>query len=133
MVQSEKKLEAPEEKTGLIGDFKTFLEEYKIVSVAVAFVMGQAVNDLVKSFVTNIFMPMLDPLIPEGDWKTATYRIGEIQIGWGPFLSNLVYFTLLAIIIFVAVRKLMPKIPEVAKTLPALTEKLRKKKKSGST
>ncbi len=40
-------------------DFRAFLKEYKVLTVAVAFVMGAAVNDLVKSFVNNIFMPLL--------------------------------------------------------------------------
>ena len=50
-------------------EFKAFLKEYKVLSVAIAFIMGAAVNDLVKSFVNNMFMPLLDPLIPDGTWK----------------------------------------------------------------
>lgn len=45
-------------KVKVVNEFREFLREYKVVSVAVAFVMGQAVNDLVKSFVNNIFMPV---------------------------------------------------------------------------
>ena len=35
-------------------EFKKFLMEYKIVGLAVAFIMGAATNDLVKSLVANI-------------------------------------------------------------------------------
>ena len=56
-------------------EFSDFIQEYKIVSVGVAFVMGQAINELVKSFVSNIFMPLLNPLIPQGTWKTAVWQI----------------------------------------------------------
>ncbi|MFW6230965.1 MAG: MscL family protein, partial [Nanoarchaeota archaeon] len=63
-------------------EFRDFLSEYKVLSVAVAFVMGQAVNDMVKAFVNNIFMPFLDPLIPNGTWESATWSFGGITLGW---------------------------------------------------
>ena len=88
-------------------EFKGFIKEYKVVTVAVAFVMGQAVNDLVKSFVNQIFMPILNPLIPDGDWKTAVFKIGSIHLGWGPFLSSLIYFVILSFVVFLLVKKLL--------------------------
>lgn len=50
-----------------IQEFKDFIKEYKVVSVAFAFVMGSAVSDLSKSFVNNVFMPLLNPILPAGD------------------------------------------------------------------
>lgn len=98
-------------KVKIWKEFRDFLKEYKVASVAIAFVMGQAINDLVKSFVNNIFMPLLSPLTPDGSWKTAELHIWKISIGWGPFLSSLINFVILAFIIFVVVKKLLEKIP----------------------
>ena len=98
-------------------DFRAFLKEYKVLTVAVAFVMGAAVNDLVKSFVNNLFMPLLDPLIPDGTWETATWSIGSVNIGWGPFTASLLHFIILALVIFLLVKKIInrPKKEEIKK------------------
>jgi len=88
-------------------EFKLFLKEYKVLSVAIAFVMGAAVNDLVKSFVNNVFMPLLDPLIPDGTWETATWLIGPVKIGWGPFTASLLHFIILALVVFFLVKKII--------------------------
>lgn len=90
-------------------EFRAFLKEYKVLSVAVAFIMGAAINDLVKSFVNSIFMPMINPLIPDGTWETATLKIGQINIGWGIFVGSLIHFIILALVVFIVVKKLLPK------------------------
>ena len=90
-------------------DFQDFLKEYKVLTVAVAFVMGAAVNDLVKSFVNNIFMPFFNPLIPNGTWETATFALGPITIGWGAFTASFLNFFILAFVVFVLVKKLLSK------------------------
>lgn len=94
-------------KVKVINEFQEFLKEYKVLSVAVAFVMGQAVNDLVKSFVNNIFMPLLSPLFPAGGWQNATLTWGQINLAWGTFLANAINFVILAFIIFIVVKKLL--------------------------
>jgi len=97
-------------------EFRVFLKEYKVLSVAVAFIMGAAINDLVKSFVNNIFMPLIDPLIPDGTWETATLKIGQINIRWGVFVGSLIHFIILAVVVFVIVKKLLPKKEEKKKS-----------------
>jgi large conductance mechanosensitive channel len=90
-------------------NFTEFLKEYKVLTIAVAFVMGTAVNDLVKSFVNNIFMPLLDPFIPDGTWETATLSIGSIKVGWGAFTASFLQFFILAFVIYMLVKKLLKK------------------------
>jgi len=41
------------------------------MTMAVAFVMGVATNELVKSFVDGIFMALLNPLL-KTDWKESS-------------------------------------------------------------
>ena len=84
----------------LINEFKDFLREYKVVGLAVAFIMGVAVTALVKSLVDNIIMPILTPFIPGGAWKAATFNIGPIVISWGAFLAELINFVIIAFVVF---------------------------------
>lgn len=67
----------------MIKEFMEFLREYKVVALAVAFIMGVAATALVKSLVDNIIMPIITPFIPGGAWKAATFALGPIVIGWG--------------------------------------------------
>jgi large conductance mechanosensitive channel len=90
-------------------EFIAFLREYKVVTIAIGFIMGAAANDFVKSFVANIFMPLFNPLIPGGTWREATVIVGPFTFGWGPFLSATLNFVLLALGVFLIIKKgLMP-------------------------
>jgi len=69
----------------LIKDFMDFLKEYKVIALAVAFIIGAALTALVTSLVNDIVMPVITPFIPGGAWQTATLALGSIVIKWGSF------------------------------------------------
>ena len=86
---------------GLVKEFKDFLKEYKVIGLAIAVIMAFAANTLVKSLVDNIVMPFITPFIPGGAWQTAVFNIWVWKgIGWGPFLAALIYFIIIAWVIF---------------------------------
>lgn len=85
---------------GLMGEFKEFLNEYKIIPLAIAFIIGLAATTLVKSLVDNIVMPIITPFIPGGEWQTATFHLGPIVISWGAFLSAVINFVIIALVVF---------------------------------
>ena len=93
----------------VVNEFKDFLKEYKVISVAVAFIMGQAINDLIKSFVNDILMPLLNPIVSSGDWQQATLKFGSISINFGSFAGTTLRFLILSLIIFVIVKKIIEK------------------------
>lgn len=90
----------------LLEEFGEFLEEYRVVGIAVAFVISTASISFVQSIVENIIMPVVTYFVPSAGWKTATFAIGPIVIGWGAFLAALVNFAILVTLVFVAVRTL---------------------------
>jgi large conductance mechanosensitive channel len=92
--------EDKKEKKGLIKEFLEFLKEYKVIGLAIAFIMGVAATALVKSLVDNIIMPLITPFIADGAWKTATLVLGPIVIGWGAFLGEIINFVIIALVIF---------------------------------
>ena len=81
-------------------EFKEFLKEYKILGLAIAFIIGAALTALVTAFVNDIIMPLMQPILPKGDWRTAKFIVGNIQIGWGDFLSSIINFVIIAFIVF---------------------------------
>ncbi|AKB77912.1 Large-conductance mechanosensitive channel [Methanosarcina horonobensis HB-1 = JCM 15518] len=50
----------------LIGEFKEFLYEYKVIPLAIALIMGITSTAFIKSFVDNIIMPIITPFVPGG-------------------------------------------------------------------
>lgn len=51
-------------KVKIHSEFKEFLKEYKVVPLAIAFVMGVAATALIQSVVNNLIMPLITPFIP---------------------------------------------------------------------
>lgn len=91
----------------MIKELIDFLKEYKVVAVAIAFIMGFAATALIKSLVDNIIMPVITPFIPGGSWKIATFALGPIVIGWGAFLGELINFIIIALVVFLIAKKVM--------------------------
>jgi large conductance mechanosensitive channel len=88
---------------GIISEFRAFLEEYKVVGLAVAFIIGAAVTALVQSLVNDIIMPVVNPVLSAtgSDWKNASLDVGsQVSIKYGAFLGNLINFIILAFIVF---------------------------------
>ena len=90
----------------VIQEFKDFLKEYKVVGLAVAFIMGIATTTLVQSIVNDIVMPIITPIIPNGGWKEATLELGPVIIKWGSFLGALINFLMMAFVVFILIKAL---------------------------
>jgi large conductance mechanosensitive channel len=86
-------------------EFKEFLQEYKVVGLAVALIIGLAATALVKSIVDNLIMPIITPFIPGGAWETATFSVGPIVIGWGALLGEIINFVIIAWVVFLIAKK----------------------------
>lgn len=91
----------------ILKEFREFLKEYKIVSLALAFIIGTASTSLVRSLVDNVIMPFISPLIPSGEWQEAVLVLGPISIKWGAFLSELIGFVILAFVVFIIAKKIL--------------------------
>ena len=98
----------------LMREFKEFLNEYKVVGLAVAFIMGIAITAVVTSLVNNIIMPIITPFIPGGAWQTATVSLGPIVLGLGAFGGAVLNFIIIALVVFM-IAKMILKEEKVAK------------------
>jgi large conductance mechanosensitive channel len=92
---------------GFMQEFMDFLYEYKVIGLAIAFIMGVAATALIQSLVNNIIMPFIGALIPGGDWQTATVALGPVIIGWGPFLASVINFIIIALVVFFIAKKVL--------------------------
>ena len=91
----------------MLKEFTKFLKEYKVVSLAVAFIMGEASSGLVNSLVKDVLMPLFAPLMSAESWREAAFNIGSIRIAYGTLVADIINFVIIAFLIFVIARKLL--------------------------
>jgi large conductance mechanosensitive channel len=85
-------------------DFIKFLEEYKIIGLAIAFVIGVTVKDLVDAVVEALIMPIVAVFLPEGSWQEATLTLFSVDFQIGLLLSAFIDFLIIALLVFLFVR-----------------------------
>lgn len=100
---------------GFWSDFKTFLRKYEVLSLAVAFVLGRAVDDMVTSLVSDVIMPLINPLLgftTIDAWQDYVLQLGPFAIKLGSFIASLIDFAIISLVIFFFVRALSKSIRE---------------------
>ena len=82
----------------MIKEFKEFLLKQNIVALAIAVVVGTALNTLVKALVDDFIMPIIVAIGPGGEWQTATWSVGPVKFGLGDFLAALINFLIIGFV-----------------------------------
>ncbi len=95
----------PPPPKGLWNEFKDFVSKYKVMGLAVAFIIGVYLGGLVQSLVADLLMPVIGLAIPGlADLATLQYNVGEQVFNVGSFLVALITFIIVAFVIFVLVK-----------------------------
>jgi large conductance mechanosensitive channel len=95
----------PPPPRGLWNEFKAFLESYKVLGLAVAFIMGVYLGLLVQSLVKDLLLPAIGLALPGlADLASYQYAVGEQLFGVGNFLVALITFIIVAFVIFIIVK-----------------------------
>lgn len=92
---------APPSPKGLSGEFKSFLSQYKVLGLAVAFILGVYLGALVKALVTDLILPILQFAMPPSQ-SINTYTF--YGFGIGDFANALLTFLIVAFVIFLIVK-----------------------------
>jgi large conductance mechanosensitive channel len=82
----------------MLSEFKAFLIKQNVLALAIAVVIGTALNTLVKALVDDFVMPIVAAFGPSGDWKTATWDVGPVKFGVGDFLAALINFIIIGFV-----------------------------------
>ena len=103
---------------GFISEFKQFVTKGNVIDLAVGVVIGAAFGKIVSSFVNDVMMPVINPLIPGGDWRAIEIGHG---IKVGSFMGAVIDFMIVAFVIFMMIKGInrMKKKEEAKPTPPA--------------
>ena len=111
---------AKNKKSGFFTDFKKFITKGNILDMAVGMIIGTAFNQIVKSLVDHILMPVIGNLCNTQDLVDLKYVLTpevldeagavvtpEVAISYGLFLSYVINFFIVALTLFVIIRSAM--------------------------
>ena len=91
----------------LLREFREFLLQGNILTIAIAFVIGTAFALLVASFVDNLIMPIVAAVIGKPDFRDLTFTIHDSVFRYGAFLTDAIIFVFVVAAIFFFVVKPM--------------------------
>jgi large conductance mechanosensitive channel len=98
------KREAPREfAAGFIG----FLRQYNVIPLAIAVVLGNAVNDLVKQLVEGIVTPFIALILPNTAIQGYEVTIGPATFRIGMVISAILSFMVIAFVVYTFVKKVL--------------------------
>ena len=87
--------------------FIDFIRERGVMGLAVGFIMGGAVSKVTSALVTDIINPILNILLGnETGFRTATLEVGAIKILYGDFISVIIDFIVIALVVYFGVKLL---------------------------
>ena len=89
---------------GLWNEFKDFISKYKVMGLAVAFIIGLYLGALVQSLVADLLMPVIGLALPVADLASLQYSVDEQVFGIGSFLVALITFVIVAFVVFILVK-----------------------------
>ena len=114
----------------MISEFKSFAMKGNLVDMAVGVVMGAAFGTVVKSFIDDVFMPAISPLmngVDVGSWA-ITMPGGEdaAVINIGTFINATISFIIVAFVMFMIIKAMnkAKKKEEAAPSAPPAQEVL---------
>jgi large conductance mechanosensitive channel len=91
--------------SGFLRDFQEFALKGNVVDLAVAVIIGGAFGKIVTSFVEDMLMPFINPLLSAAgdDWRS--FKIGP-GVLLGKFMGTVVDFVIIAFVLFLVIQAL---------------------------
>lgn len=85
--------------------FLEFIREQGVVGLAVGFIMGGAISKVVGSLANDIINPVLGIVLgAAGNLSDANWQVGGAIVAWGKFLSVLIDFAVIALVVYFGVK-----------------------------
>jgi len=82
----------------MFKEFKDFLLKQNVVALAIAIVVGTALDALVKALVDDFIMPIIVAMGPGGEWQKATWDVGPVKFGIGDFFAAVINFIIIGFV-----------------------------------
>lgn len=88
-----------------LKEFKEFAVQGNVLDMAVGIIIGGAFTAIVTSLVTNILNPIIG-LFTGGNLDALSVTVGSATFKYGAFLSSVINFIIVALVIFIIVKSI---------------------------
>lgn len=109
-----------------LSEFKEFAMRGNVIDLAVGVIIGGAFQKIVTSLVGDVISPLIG-LFGKKDFTGWMIKIGEVEIKYGNFITEVINFIIMAFIIFVMV-KMLNKLSSINKKEEIIEEAITTKK-----
>ena len=90
-----------------VNGFLDFIRTQGVVGLAVGVMIGGAVGKVVTSIVQDLINPLIGVALgPVGDLSKASLGIFGAQVMWGNFVSNLINFIIVAMVVYFGIKSI---------------------------
>ena len=86
-----------------LQEFKEFISKGNVMDLAVGVIIGGAFSSIVTSLTDNIIKPLIN-CIGGAEVQGKIHLVGDNYIDYGAFISAIINFLIMALIIFVMVK-----------------------------
>ncbi|HBY89937.1 MAG TPA: large conductance mechanosensitive channel protein MscL [Aerococcaceae bacterium] len=87
-------------------EFKGFIANDSIITMATGIIMGSAFTAIVNSLVNDIFMPIIVAVTGQADVSGVAISIGNTELAVGLFLQAVINFILVALFLYLTLKAL---------------------------
>ncbi len=87
--------------------FMDFIRKQGVVGLAVGFILGGSVKGVVSALVEDIINPLLGVVLGSTEGLAmASLKMGSIELMWGHFLSTVIDFLVIAMVVYYGIKGL---------------------------
>lgn len=83
-----------------VSGFRSFLRDYSILPLAIAVVIGSAVNDLIKTLVDGLITPFISLIAPDGKLQGFQFIFHGSIFKIGAVINALLSFLIIALLVY---------------------------------
>jgi large conductance mechanosensitive channel len=110
----------------MLKGFRDFVLRGNVIDLAIAVIIGAAFNAIVASLVKDVINPLIAATVGKPDFSGVVLRVGSGEIQIGNFLNAVVYFLIVAFVVYFFI--VLPTAKVMARFKPAVVEPVATKK-----
>lgn len=94
----------PKKATETAQGFMTFIKQYNVVPVAIAFVLATAVSGIIDSLVSGIITPLIGLVNPAKSLADLSYMVRGQEFMVGTLIDSVINFIIIALVVYMAAK-----------------------------
>ena len=88
----------------LFGEYRDFINQGNVITVAVGLVMALYFKSIVDAFIDGVIMPIVSALVGEENFREIGFSVGDAFISIGLVIQAIIMFLVVALVLFFIIK-----------------------------